>query len=60
MTEYIVVKDLDNNIVGKRVITSKVMAENVAAFIVNNTLVYPFSAFAKMQEEASIISTILE
>ena len=51
-TEYFIVKDENGIPVGKRKVTTKGMLENVAAYIVNGSLVFSFAEFTDMQEIA--------
>ena len=61
MKEYIIVKDAENSKpVGRREVKSKVSVENVAAFIVNGTIVVGYSDFYHMQELAKDLSDLEE
>jgi hypothetical protein len=56
--EYFTVRDQDGKVVGKREVTSKVDAHNVAGYIINGTLVYSYWDYVKMQEEATLVQEI--
>ena len=56
--EFIVVKNVDGTPAGKKEVTSKVMAANVASYIVNGNLIYGLLEYLKMQEDAKNLPEI--
>lgn len=56
--EYIVVRDTNENLIGKRKVYSKVIAQNRNCYIINNSLVFAIPFYYKMQEEAKDLSEI--
>lgn len=56
--EYIIVRDTDNNVIGKRKVSSKINVQSHACYVINNDLIYPYDYYDKMQEEAKDLPEI--
>lgn len=56
--EYIVVKDTNNNAIGKRKVHSKVIAQNRNCYIINHSLVFAIPFYYIMQEEVKDLPEI--
>lgn len=53
--EYFVVKNVDNNAVGKRRVRSKLNIQNHACYLINDDLLYTYWEYEIMQEEAKYL-----
>lgn len=58
--EYFIVKDQDGKSIGKRKVISKNVAENVAAYIINRSMLVSFGAYISMQEECENLPEVEE
>lgn len=56
--EYIIVKNTDNNVVGKRKVRSKINVQSHACYVINNDLIYSYASYDKMQEEVKDLPEI--
>ena len=57
-TEYIIVKDLKGNHLGKRKVESKTPCTYKAGFLINGSMIYGFTEYLVMQEEAKDLPII--
>lgn len=60
LEEYVLVRDESSRVIGKKLVKSKTPMENVAAYLVNGTLIYSFGAFKEMQDLAKNVPLILD
>jgi hypothetical protein len=58
--EYIVVKNVDNNAVGKRRVRSKLNIQNHACYLINDDLLYSYVDYELMQEQAKYLPELEE
>lgn len=56
--EYLVVKNHENNAVGKRRVRSKLNVQNHACYLINDDLLYSYGEYEMMQEEAKYLPEI--
>ena len=56
--EWIVVKNSENNAVGKRRVRSKLNIQNHACYLINDDLIYHYGIYEMMQEEAKYLPEI--
>ena len=56
--EYFIVKNVDNQAVGKRKVRSKLNIQNHACYLINDDLLYKYWDYEMMQEEAKYLPEI--
>lgn len=56
--EYIVVRNTENNAVGKRRVRSKLNIQNHNCYLINDDLLYHYGIYEMMQEEAKYLPEI--
>ncbi len=58
--EYIVVKNFENQSVGKRRVRSKLNVQNHACYLINDDLLYTYVDYELMQEQAKYLPELEE